>query len=114
MSRKQSDAPAVGALDRRLVLEYAQRTPDGSGGVSTTWRALADVWAHIETSHGAEAEEHGGIKASLVHDIRVRARPEIVPSRRFRDGRRIYEIVAVMALDERREFLRCRCSERNL
>ena len=74
----------IGDLRDRLVLEYAQRTPDGAGGFTTTWASLADVWADITPRGGNETFDAGGIKGRLTHDIVVRPRAEITPSRRFR------------------------------
>ena len=107
-------SPRISDLDHRLVLEYARRTPDGSGGFTTTWHALAEVWADITTRGGDEALRDGGIKGARRSDFVVRARPEIIPTRRFRAGGRIYEIHAVQPHDAERRYLLCRCDERNL
>jgi SPP1 family predicted phage head-tail adaptor len=109
-----SKVPSIGAMDRRLVLEYAQRKTDGAGGFTTTWLALADVWAHVETRGGSERFDGGGSKGVLMSDITVRARPEIVPSRRFREGARIFQIQAVQPHADDLTFLLCRCEQRNL
>jgi SPP1 family predicted phage head-tail adaptor len=106
--------PAIGAMNRRLVLEYAQRKPDGAGGFSTTWFALADLWAHIETPSGTETFEAGGVKGRLMHTVITRARTEIVPSRRFREGSSIFDIQAVQSFGDSRDYLICRCEQRGL
>ena len=104
----------IADLNHRLVLEYAQRKPDGSGGFTTTWLSLADVWADITPRAGSESLIAGGIKGHVTHDILVRPRPEIIPSRRFRDGPRLFHIHAIRALDRKGHRAICTCEEINL
>ena len=104
----------IGDLRDRLVLEYAKHTPDGAGGHTTSWASLADVWADITTRSGHESIDAGGIKGRLTHDIVVRPRFEITPSRRFRFNARLFHIHAVHALDNRGWRAMCLCEELNL
>lgn len=106
--------PTIAALRHRLTLEYPQRTPDAAGGFTTTWLAVADVWAEITPRSGTERLEHDGQKSRLTHTIVVRTRPEITPERRFRLGPRLFEIRAVHAADAQNTRLRCLCEEVNL
>jgi SPP1 family predicted phage head-tail adaptor len=106
--------PRISDLDHRLVLEYARRTPDGAGGFTTTWASLADVWADIRPRGGTETLDAGGIKGHLTHDIIVRPRAEITPSRRFRCNTRLFHIHAVHALDNKGRRTVCLCEEVNL
>lgn len=34
-------------LNRRLVLEGAQRQPDGAGGYAVVWQPVGTVWAEV-------------------------------------------------------------------
>ncbi len=113
MTRKPKQL-SIGMFDRRLVLEYADRTADGAGGFTTTWLAIGDLWAFVETRSGSETLDTGGVKSRLVHDITVRSRTDIVPSRRFREGSRVFEIQTVQPVGPSRARLLCRCEERNL
>jgi len=42
-------------LNRNLVLEEAQRTPDGAGGFAVTWVVLGALWAAIDAGSGRAA-----------------------------------------------------------
>jgi len=99
-------------LNRRLVLEAADRVPDGAGGVVVTWGARGTLWADIRARTG---RERGGEAASLSttgYRIVVRAAPHGAPSRplpgqRFRDGARLFTIHAVAEADADRRYLTC-------
>lgn len=109
-----TDRPRIGLMRRRLVLEYPQRVSDGAGGHVTTWLALADLWAKIDVRRGDERSQADGRKSSLALDVIVRARPEIVASRRFREGARLYSILAVEPLTDDGAYHLVRCEELNL
>ena len=103
-------------LNRKLVLEEADRVPDGAGGWNETWVVLGTLWADLRARTGRET---GGEAVSLSltgYRIVVRAAPYGTASRprpgqRFRDGARIFEIVAVADTDATRRYLTCFAEE---
>jgi SPP1 family predicted phage head-tail adaptor len=103
----------IGSLRDRLTLEQPVRAADGGGGASVTWESVADLWAHVRPISGDERLAHDQIAGRLTHQVWVRHRTGVVPAMRFRDGARIYEIVAVLD-SPRRTHLKCLCEERSL
>ncbi len=104
------------ALNRRLTLEEADRVPDGAGGFIETWQAKGVIWAAVKPGTGRE--RIGGTLAlsAVPYDILVRAAPYEAPSRprpdqRFREGNRLYRILAVADEDADRRYLTCHCIE---
>jgi SPP1 family predicted phage head-tail adaptor len=106
--------PPIGRLRHRLTLEAANRTPDGGGGASETWTPVAEVWAEITPTGGAEAVGADALTGRVSHEIVFRYRPDVAPVMRLRSGARIFEITAVVDIDERHRWLRCFCVERDL
>ena len=104
----------IGALRHRLVIEAAQRTSDGGGGVSESWQAVATVWGAINPLDGSETVAGEGLAGRLTHAITIRHRAGLAPAMRLRFGARLFEIAAVVDVDERRRQLRCLCRERDL
>lgn len=104
-------------LNRRLVLEEAQRVSDGAGGFTEIWLALGVLWADVRAGTGREREAAGLFTVSTVpYRITVRAAPHGAPSRprpdqRFRDGARIFRIMAVTERDPQGMFLECYARE---
>jgi SPP1 family predicted phage head-tail adaptor len=101
-------------LRHRITLEAAQRTGDGAGGAAVTWEPVADVWASIRPLTGGEAVIADGTRGRITHEIWLRRRDVIAPHMRFRQSERIFEIRAVIDVDERRRRFRCLCEERDL
>jgi head-tail adaptor len=99
-------------LNRKLLLEEASQTPDGAGGFIETWAVLGTLWAHIKPGTGRERGVDFVTLSSVPYRITVRAAPDGAPSRpkpnqRFRDGGRIYRIVAVTEADDAAQYLVC-------
>lgn len=103
---------SVPHLTRRLVLEGAQRVSDGAGGYSEAWVALGTLWAEVLAGAGRDAFSQEVTLASIPYRITVRgaeqgaaSRPK--PEQRFRDGTRLFHILAVTERDEGGKFLTC-------
>ena len=103
-----------GDLRHLLVLEEPQRVSDGAGGFIESWVTVASVWAAIRTSGGGEAVEAGRLAGRVTHGVTLRYRAGVTPAMRFRQGVRVFHILAVIDEDERKRMLRCLCEERDL
>ena len=99
-------------LGRQLVLEEAQAVGDGAGGLAESWVPLGTLWAEVTPGAGREAagEEFWGaqvplritVRAALPGDVR---RPK--PGQRFREGVRLFRILAVSERDAGGRYLAC-------
>ena len=103
LSRRAASEP--GRLRLRLVLEKAARNPDGAGGATLAWSAVATVAADV-TPVGAEERAAGeGSAAVLRHRIVIRHRADVEPGDRFRLGARIFSIISATDPHEDRRYL---------
>jgi SPP1 family predicted phage head-tail adaptor len=83
-----------GDLNRRLALEAPMETPDGAGGVTRSYEAVATVWAQV-TPVAARADVAADSLVALVtHRIVIRAGQSLTTQHRLREGARIFRIVA--------------------
>lgn len=99
-------------LNRLLILEAATRTADGSGGFRLGWAELGRLWARVTPGTGVERAGEFVRLASMPYEITVRAAPDGSsrrprPEQRFRDGGRIYRILAVAEADPEGHYLTC-------
>lgn len=106
----------VPRLDRRLALEEAQNAADGSGGFSQTWVTLGYLWAEVRPGTGRERAEDFVTVSRVPYRITVRSAPEGMSSRpkpdqRFREGSRLFRILAVSDRDDRGRYLTCFAEE---
>jgi SPP1 family predicted phage head-tail adaptor len=104
----------VGSLRHRVSLESAATTADEGGGVIIVWEEIALLWVAIKPLSGREALTAGQFSSRLTHEISMRYRTLVLPEMRFRKGSRIFQIKAVMDVDEQRRWLRVFCEEREL
>lgn len=103
-------------LNRTLTLEEPVRVPDGAGGFTQTWQTLGTLWAEIKPGSGRERAAGFATVSSIAFRITVRAAPAGAPSRptpdqRFRDGTRIFRILAVTEADAGARYLTCFAQE---
>ncbi|HBQ35891.1 MAG TPA: phage tail protein [Rhodobacteraceae bacterium] len=99
-------------LNRKLVLEHAVQTPDGSGGFGENWVALGTLWAEITAGSGSEKAGEFITVSSVPYRITVRGAPvgaesRPKPDQRFRDGSRLFLIKAVTERDPQAHYLTC-------
>jgi head-tail adaptor len=103
-------------LARALVLEREASVPDGAGGIVQSWVPVGTLWASVTAGAGREAT---GVEVPLsVQAVRivVRGAPQGAPSRplagqRFRDGGRVFAILAVTEADVDGRYLACTARE---
>lgn len=103
-------------LNRPLVLEAPQRVADGAGGFAVVWQALGTLWAEVTAGTGREAAFAGGPMSRVPIRVVVRAAPQGAPSRplpdqRFREGDRVFKILAVTERDHTGRYLTCHAQE---
>ncbi|MFP3945019.1 MAG: phage head closure protein [Alphaproteobacteria bacterium] len=102
---------SAGALRHRVTIELPVETPDGQGGQTVTWSPLATVWAEIRPLKARETVNAHQVEARTTHLVRVRHRPDILPTMRVVFGNRIFAIHGVLDDGERRRFLHLFCEE---
>lgn len=99
-------------LSRSLTLEEATPVSDGAGGFSRIWVAIGTLWAEVLPGTGRETAGEEVVLSTVPYRITVRGAPQDAPSRpkvgqRFRDGSRIFTILAATERDEVGAYLVC-------
>ncbi len=103
-------------MKRRMALEAFEDAPDGGGGSAGFWRALGWHWAELRAVSARDARVGEVLRAEVSHRVTVRWRPDGAPSRptakqRFREGGRVFDIVAVAEADDKARALTCWVTE---
>ncbi len=103
-------------LTRALVLEAPETVPDGAGGFATAWTPLGTHWAEIRAGAGRERLTALGPSGQVTLRITLRAAPQGSdrrprPDQRFREGARIFTILAVAEADAQGRYLICTARE---
>ena len=103
-------------LTRALVLEMPKAVSDGAGGFATVWQGLGTHWAEIRAGSGRARFAALGPMGEVRLRILVRGAPSGDPRRprpdqRFREGTRIFRILAVAEADLQGRYLICTAHE---
>lgn len=103
-------------LRRWLVLETAVDTADGAGGFARAWETAGRHWAEVIPGTGRDADGVEVVQSMIPFRITVRAAPVGAPSRpvpgqRFRDGSRLFAVLAVTERDPDGRYLVCAARE---
>jgi head-tail adaptor len=102
---------AAGDLDRRLVLEAPVEADDGAGGVTRGYGTVTTLWAKVRAVRARADVAADSLAALVTHSIVVRAPRALTTLHRFRDGARIFRVVAFRETPDRR-FLAIDAEER--
>ncbi|MEL7025699.1 MAG: head-tail adaptor protein [Pseudomonadota bacterium] len=99
-------------LNRKFTLEAVSAAPDGSGGFVETWASLGTVWAELKGSSGRDQDIDEAALSRANFRITLRAAPagaseRPLPGQRFREGSRIFPILAVVDHDPDGRWLSC-------
>ena len=103
--------PAVAALRNRVTIEAPVDAPDGAGGFTRDYVALAQVWAKIEPTSGREHFVEQRLEQSTSHVVTIRWRADVKSQMRVLHRGRKLMIRSAVDPDERRRFLVCECEE---
>ena len=102
-----------GALNARLTLEAPVETPDGAGGVTRGYAAVATLWASVTPASAQEIVEAVKLGVTITHRIALRFSADVTPQHRLRDGARVFRIVTLRDRDGRKRFLDIAAQERS-
>jgi head-tail adaptor len=99
-------------LNRSLVLERPVQIADGAGGFAQTWETVGTLWGEVKAGSGRDPAGVEITLATVPYRITVRGAPvgspqRPVPEQRFRDGTRVYHILAVTEQDAAGSYLSC-------
>lgn len=99
-------------LNRPLILESPTQVPDGAGGFTMSWTTVGTLWGEVLAGAGRDPAATEFTLSSVPYRITVRGAPvgsprRPIPEQRFRDGTRVYHLVAVTERDRDGLYLTC-------
>lgn len=101
----------AGTLRHRVTIQKKVVTQNTYGEEVITWDDVAEVWAAVEPLQGREFLEAQRAGAEVTTRVRIRHRDGIVPEMRVEWDDHLYDIQAVVALEERGREIHLMCKE---
>ncbi len=95
----------LSTLNRRVALEAQTLTPDGGGGYTAGWTAVATIWAAIEPVSGGDVFGPDASEARVKYRVTIRRRTDVIAGMRVNDGGRLFGITAVLDDGPQSQFL---------
>jgi SPP1 family predicted phage head-tail adaptor len=86
----------IGELNQRASILARTMTPDGGGGFSESWNAIATVWAKLETSSGADVFGPDTTEQRNRTRVTIRQRGDVAAGQRVTIGSRTLRIHNVL------------------
>lgn len=93
----------IGNLRNYVTIQKPTETFDSNLELITTWSTFATVWASIEPLIGREFWASRQVSAETTGKIRIRYLSGLTPKMRILDGSTIYEIEAVINVNNKNE-----------
>ena len=92
-------------LNKRIVVEEPIKTTDNAGGFDINWSLIGSFWSEIKPASIKEENFADKKQKVITHEITIRYNSVIKDNMRIIFDGRIFEIVAVVNLMEKGEFL---------
>lgn len=105
------DAPPVGTLRDRVLLQKREMSLLPDGGHETLFFPLTTVWARVRARSARLSREGDGRSATSTHAVVIRFRKDLMPGDRIVYRGRALEIVEAEDINGRRAWLSCLCVE---
>ncbi len=86
----------ISKLRHRAALEVKTLTPDGAGGFSESWDAVAQLWCAVEPLAASDAFAAGKLESRVRHRLRIRRGLAVAAGNRLRVGERLFAVHAVI------------------
>ena len=102
----------AGKLRHRLIVERllsSQNTTTGE--VADTWAFACTYWALVEPLSGDELFESRRVQPEVTHTVTLRYGASVTPVDRLVWGSRVFGILSVIDVGERRRELKLLCKE---
>ncbi len=95
----------IGDLNKRIILQYKTKVPDGMGGSNDTWVTAATIWAALWPISAADITAANSTTMVISHRIRIRYRSVLKSSWRIKYGNRYFAIVSIINVGEKNQIL---------
>ncbi|HEX3810019.1 MAG TPA: head-tail adaptor protein [Rhizomicrobium sp.] len=82
----------IGDLNQRATLLARSMTPDGGGGFSESWNAIATLWVKLEAQSGSDAFGPDATEPRTRYRVTLRRNADVAAGQRLGIGTRAFAI----------------------
>jgi SPP1 family predicted phage head-tail adaptor len=86
----------IGEMNQRVQILAQTRAPDGGGGYSESWNAVATVWADVEPRTGDNVFAADALQSRVEHRLTIRRNAAVLVGMRAVAGTLTLAIQAIL------------------
>ena len=101
----------LGTLNQRATLLAPVLTPDGGGGYSESWNAIATIWCGINPQSGDDVFGPDATEQRVRHRVTIRRLATIMAGQRLAIGSRSLRIHDVLDAGSQAPLMTLLCEE---
>lgn len=101
----------IGKLRHRITLLKQVNEVNDYGASTQTWKRVATVWANVRPLSGREYFSAQQVQSEITTQIWLRYIEGIKPTMKVKFGKREFEILSVLNIQERDVSLQLMCKE---
>jgi SPP1 family predicted phage head-tail adaptor len=101
----------LSTLNQRATLLARTLTPDGGGGFSESWDALAQVWIALAPVSATDTVNADRLESRVRHRITLRRRSDLAAGQRIAVGARLFRVHGLLDEGPRAPFVTLQCEE---
>nr|DAI41998.1 MAG TPA: Putative head tail adaptor [Caudoviricetes sp.] len=101
----------IGKLRHRITLLRQVNEVNDYGASTQTWKRVATVWANVRPLSGREYFSAQQVQSEITTQIWLRYIEGIKPTMKVKFGKREFEILSVLNIQERDVSLQLMCKE---
>jgi SPP1 family predicted phage head-tail adaptor len=105
------DKKMIGSLNQRASLLANTLMPDGGGGFTDNWEAVASVWVSVEPIGGSDAFGPDRLEARVRHRLTLRRRNDVAAGQCVQVGTRLFRIHTVLDEGPQSQIMALLCEE---
>lgn len=98
-------------LRHRITLQERVASKDSFGAEMETWKDISTVWAMVEPLSGREYFAAQQVNAEVTTKVTIRYIKSIKPEMRVVFEDRVFDILSVICVDERKVEMQLMCKE---
>lgn len=100
-----------GTMNKRVAVQSVTETRDAAGGVSQSWSTDRTVWASVVPLSGREYYQAQQAQSQVTHKVSMLYFAGLTSKQRLLFGTRVFEIAAVININESNELYELMCVE---
>ena len=101
----------AGQLRRAVTVQERSLQVDDAGGQSPIWRDVVTLRAFVVPTGGSEVMASGETRSKTVYQVTTRWFPDLTPKHRLIYEGKVFDILNINDVEERRRELQFTCTE---